>query len=470
MHPGAARRSVLCAQNASRAGTARKPAAQNPSPNRREPGFGLGAEAFGAVHRRDYRLPAVRWALLFLCCLPTAGCARCSPSSGQRDSGPPAPLVFQKPLPPPKPWTFELARPAPDVAYPEQCKARAPLVRASVAPSSRFVADPHTLASLVVADATGDPPALTGVAALRLDPAGVSTDPRPVPWFDAAALPHMARTGGGFLAAVDRTASSDERLVVLAKHDGAELLGGQGGDGFEAIDLACLPGDDGRCAVLTTRLLPVARPGATLWRGSAREPAASWKPTDLLPPEGTNDAKPVGLAGVEAGPSGIEATAILLEKGELVFRRVSDAGETKVAALPSPFAVIDALASPAPIAITQATEVDEEGCPVGGLAGIHLLRAGKEPLDLRSPAPPAAGYLRKLRKGGLVAWLSPLGCKQGRKVVFAAVLDEKGAPTAPAMTVGDATSFAVAASGDDVDLWLQAEGLVTWIRMTCSPP
>ena len=91
----------------------------------------------------------------------------------------PIPIPRDELPPPPAPWTFKPARIGPGIpgiALPTGCETRAPLVRAKVAPSTRFVAAPHAPGTLVVADAdeAETPPQLKGVAGLVLDPEGES--------------------------------------------------------------------------------------------------------------------------------------------------------------------------------------------------------------------------------------------------------------------------------------------------------
>src|SRR5512132_2842423 len=141
--------------------------------------WGDSASGWSTVRRVRFRARAT-WILL----LGLAGCGRCSSASSTADGGADggvAPLAVT-PLPPPSAWTFAPVRTEFDVAAPESCTQRAPLVRAGVAVTTRFVAEPRTLGQLVIADGADAPPRLTGAAALLLDPAGPTRDPRPIPW------------------------------------------------------------------------------------------------------------------------------------------------------------------------------------------------------------------------------------------------------------------------------------------------
>jgi hypothetical protein len=135
---------------------------------------------------------------------------------------------------------------------------------------------------------------------------------------------------------------------------------------------------------------------------------------------------------------------------------------------------------PKAVALAHATPVDDEGCG-RGQPGVRVVREGAEPVELPLPAPPSRGVLRRLSRGALAAYLAPVGCRSGRSVLYALRLDEAGAPVGAPVPVGDAASFAVAANGDDVDLWLLdppdarpgggADGRsVTWMRATCPSP
>ncbi len=269
-------------------------------------------------------------AWIFLSAL--AGCGRCSSPKVELDSGP-APFAITT-LPPPVAWTFAPVRKDVDVVAPESCTTRAPLVRALVALTTRFVAEPRTLGALVVADGADDPPRLTGAAALGLDAAGVTHDPKPTPWLGPSSPPRLGRTAAGlWIGAFARPGEGGASRVGLFR-DGAVDLQGEG-DAFEAADLGCA-GE--RCALLKT------------------------------------------------------------------------------------------------------------------------------------PAPPLGGSLRRLAKGALATWVAPLGCNRPRRVLYAVVLDADGAPVGAPTAVSDASSYAVAASGANVDLWVHHETRVTWMRLQCAAP
>ncbi len=398
-----------------------------------------------------------------------AGCGRCSSPKGAPDGGA-APFTITT-LPPPAAWTFSPVRMDFDVAVPERCITRSPLVRAPVAPTTRFVAEPRTLGLLVIADGADDPPRLTGAAALALDPAGSTHDPEPIPWLVPSSAPRLGRTAAGlWIGAFERPGESGASRVGLFRDGAVDLLGE--GDAFEATDLACA-GD--RCALLTSRIGRVAIPGALIWSGKAADPGATWRSTELAPVEPESEARPFGLASVEAAPDGgLSITAALIDRGEIVIDRIEGGKTLEKGRIPAHHGLIDVLDLPArTVAMTYGTPLDDDGCVKAGQVGgasIRFERTGLPSIELKTPAPPLGGSLRRLERGALATWIAPLGCGRARRVVYAVVLDADGAPTSAPMAVADASSFAVAAAGAAVDLWIHNEARVTWMRLRCAAP
>ncbi len=418
---------------------------------------------------RDVRFRArAAWFLL----LGLAGCSRCSPSRAADAGvdGGAAPLVVT-PLPPPAAWTFAPVRKDFDVATPESCSARAPSVRADVAMTTRFVAEPHTLGQLVIADGADAPPRLTGAAALVLDPAGATLNPRPIPWLVPSSAPRLGHTAAGlWIGAFDRDGSGGATRVGLFRDGAVDLLGE--GDAFEAVDLACA-GD--RCALLTSRIGRVAPLGALIWTGSAADPGSQWQQTEIAKTEAESEARPFGLASVEAEPGGgLAITAALIDRGEIILDRLEGGATRERGRLPAHHGLIDVVDLPArAVAMTYGTPLDDNGCVKQGVEGgpsIRFERTGLPSVELKTPAPPLGGSLRRLAKGALATWIAPLGCNRPRRVLYAVVLDADGAPVGPPMAVGDAQSYATAAAGADVDLWVHNEARVTWMRLRCAAP
>jgi hypothetical protein len=446
-------------------------------------------------------LPRVRsrFVLVLLLLFPHIGCARCSspPGGDGVDGGDgglatPLPLLSSEAPPPPLAWKFEKVLRENNVALPERCRPRGPLVRASVAKRTRFAADPRSLGALVVGDVADRPPRLTGVAALTLEPVGMSHDPAPVPWYNPTAAPRLARLAdGSWIAAFDQKGEGGMSRVGLFRRGVAEILGE--GDAFEAVDLHCVAvekSDDAgapseRCALLTSRIGKVAPAGALVWVGSPGEPAHLWRQMEVLPPSANSEARPFGLGGIEPSLDGeakggaakgapyAAVTVILAGSEALTYVLVGDGAPREIAQIPVEHGVIDAAALPAPVAMVYATPLDEDGCAKqsveGGGAGIHFERRGRPPALVRTPAPPFGGAIRRLAKGALATWIAPLGCQMPRRVIYAVVLDAEGTPVTSPMAVADGVSFAVAASGEDVDLFLRHDAEVSWARMRCAP-
>ncbi|MFT3765367.1 MAG: hypothetical protein QM820_07620 [Minicystis sp.] len=422
---------------------------------------------------------------IFLALSAASGCARCSAHHDAPDAGPMPPPTLPALLPAPRPWSFARVRTDAGIALPERCRFRAPITRAEVGTLTRFVAEPHALSTLVIADADGSPPRLTGVGALTLDPEGATRDPVALPWFEPNAVPRLAKVGEAWIAALDR-AGFDGARVALWQHGGAATIGE--GDGFEAVDLACAGGtsaalDGGitsadagstsasgaRCALLTTRPLKVAAPGATVWIGAPEEAASRWKPIEILPAAADSDAHPLGVAMIDAASTGARVMTALAEKGEVVIHEAGESGAREIARLPAPHGALDVIALPRPVVMAFTSAVDDDGCARDGKPGVRFVREGAAPIDFAMPAPPSHGVLRRLARGAIAAWIAPIGCRQARKVVYAVVLDESGAPAGSPIPVGDASGFALTARGDDVDLWLQDASSVTWVRAGCGP-
>lgn len=417
-----------------------------------------------------------------------ASALSCGPCSRATPVPAPAPAELLPPdlLPPPTPWVFTREQRDFDIALPERCRARGPLVRAKVSPSSRFFTDGRSLGALAVGDLAEGKHSLTGAAVLTLEPEGQSHDPRSLPWLSPGAAPRIARLpGGGLIAAFDRPGDDRASRVGLFRAGApgsagvAEALGE--GDAFEALDLACEGlGAAARCVVFTSRLGKVAPPGAMLWAFPPDAPSEALRRVEILPAETSSDARPFGLDHVELAPEamlGVRATAVLADKEAVFFVRIGgeggsggeDEGARALARLPAEHGVLDAATLPMPVAMTHATPIDEDGCATGALAAIRFEREGLPRAEVSTPSPPLFGALRRLDRGGLAVWLAPLGCKRPRQVVYAVVLDAGGAPVSAPMAVADGTSFAVAAVGSEVDLFIQSDASVSWTRMTCAP-
>jgi hypothetical protein len=191
---------------------------------------------------------------------------------------------------------------------------------------------------------------------------------------------------------------------------------------------------------------------------------------DMAPPDGGSLEPPSPDAGLAEAPQGV--IAALLEKGDLLFFWVdAPEGPREISRLPAPYGVMDAIASPSPLAMTYGTApaAQEGTCPPDD-GKLRFERAGQPRHELSVHAAPVSGWLRKLTRGVLATFIAPLGCKVPRQVVYGVLLDAAGTPTGALIPIADAQSFAVATQGDEVDLWLQQEAMVTWVRATCASP
>lgn len=412
-------------------------------------------------------------------------CSRCSAltnasADAGTDAAPEVKVVEVDVLAFPKPWTFEPVRIGPmfsGVALPTGCAMREPIVRAKVSSSTRFVSVAQSLGTLVIADAdmTDSPPRLVGVAALQLNPAGATSNPIALPWVEAGAMPRMARTTSGeWIAAYAEPSSGKLSEVFVYLNKSATALGE--GDKFEAIDLSC---NENECALLTTRMSQAFAAGADVWKGKPSTPVSSWTRTEIVPAAGDSDARPSCIARMDAPWTALDAgsgrgTVVALAEGtDLVFWGLN---ENKPADKPrdlgkveAPHGIVDATVLGRPVALVYAAPVDEEGCArVGG--AMHLARAGADPVKIQAPAPPTNGTLRPLARGGLATYLAPMGCGLPRKVAYAVVLADDGTPVSQPMPLSDAASFAMTTQGEKVDLWIQRDEEVVWVRASCAAP
>ncbi len=418
--------------------------------------------------------------VMLLLALPA--CSRCSSTTpGATDAGTDAAtetkVLNVDVLPPPAAWKFEPVQLGPmfsGVALPSGCTTREPIVRAKVKSSTKFVAVPKALSTLVIADAdvAETPPRLLGVAAMTLDPAGTSTNPVALPWTDAAAMPRIGRTNAGlWLAAYAEPAAGKLSEVFVVQNKQATSLGV--GDKFEAVDLSCL---DDTCLLLTTRLSQVSAAGADVWMGKPFGSATSWLRREIVPSAGDSDARPSTIARLDAtwtnaaGGTSKGHVVTLFENNELVFWGIGEDGKPedlgKLAAL---HGIIDATMLGRPVAFVYGAPIDDEGCAQEG-GVMRFSRLGATDIEFRTPAPATTGTLRPLARGGLATYVAPLGCGAARKVAYAVVLADDGTPVSQPMPLTDATSLAVTTEGEKVDLFVQRDEEVLWVRATCAAP
>jgi hypothetical protein len=397
--------------------------------------------------------------------LALAGCAPrgCDEQRDQDVDAAPPPPPSRLPSTP-QPLRFGALRGRSELAVPAHCRERAATVRADVPASVRVVAEPTSLASLLVAEASGSPPHLDAAGVLDLDPQGTSRLVAVVPWFEAVELPRLGRTRDGrWLAAVAQNGDGGATAWMWRGLRGAvtpaEVVGS--GDGLQAVDLTC--GVD-RCALLTTRISRVAAPGAEVRVGAAGSALASWRRFEIGPTAGAHtESSPFALCSVEPN-----VTLATIEGRQVALWRVEGDTAQEAWRLPAPHGVAEVLDEP-PLAVTFSSAVGDDGCAPAG-ANLRIERPGKAPLELASPAPPLATSLRRLGRGALLTWIAPLACGAERRVIFAVVLDAAGAPLGDVMAVGDASGFAVASEGAAVDLWVHRGAEVAWMRLACAAP
>lgn len=414
--------------------------------------------------------------------VPLSGCNRCSgstlgPPDAATDAATEVKEVHIDVLPPPAGWTFEpvrLGHSFPGTALPPGCSTREPLVHAKVRSSSKFVAAPSALGTLVIADAdmTETPPRLVGVAALDLDPAGTSTKPVAIPWVEAGSMPRLARTNtGAWLAAYAEPSSGKFSEVFVFQNNVATSIGE--GDQFEAIDASC---NATTCLLLTTRLGNVSAAGADVWMGKPSDPVTSWQRREIVPHAGDSDARPSGIARMDASWTDTNGNTVrgavvgLFEGSDLVFWGVNSTDKPyEIGKVSAAHGIVDSTVLDRPVAFVYGAPINDDGCAQqGGI--MRFSRSGAPDIDVRAPAPATNGALRPLVRGGLAMYIAPLGCGAPRKVVYAVVLSNDGTPTSAPMPVSDASSFAVATEGEKVDMWIQRDEEVVWIRATCAAP
>jgi hypothetical protein len=415
------------------------------------------------------RSPLALIALATLAPLATLACERdggaptSSPSATVPASASPRALPAAAPVPLPA-GLLPLAeaprfRPVPSpppLALPLACKREGRFVRTELPPHGVFAVDPRAPGRLGWALGAEGEPTLRRTASLAFDASPETPTAEPLPWFVAAETPVLARSAAGLALAafsLPRLLGTLDR-VGLARGESLELVGE--GDGFHAVDLAC--GDV--CALLSTRLAKVASPGVELRYGPAEQSVSAWRRLELGSEASARAPQPVGLS-----VQGTTLTAAVEDQGVVAFYRVENDAVTRTLELAAPHGTLDALAAP-PLVATHGGPPGEDHCGEGP-ASLVLVRPGAPPLSLPLPAPAVSAALRALASGTLVVWLAPLGCKSERRVVYAAVLRPDGSLAGEVVPVGDGDAFAVATSGDRVDLWVQQGNALIGARARC---
>ena len=260
-----------------------------------------------------------------------------------------------------------------------------------------------------------------------------------------------------------RSEGADTRWLSLIDREGSLSLW-SGGDSTRLGPWPALAGGDvfcdrGRCGVLTGALDDVGAPlgrgtGATLSAGDASAEPASWPRTLIALSRGEP------LAIVSLAP---DEVALVDDLRVRFMRLPEDAAPAVVAALPAPHGALAASGSPRASMGRAAPRCSDEDS-----GGVMLSIDGATSLRLRSATQASRGSLHPLRDGVLALWMAPERCDAPRHRLHAVVVRNDGMPVAPVITVGRVDDYAAASSGEDVDIWLQHNKTVSWIRASCS--
>jgi hypothetical protein len=370
---------------------------------------------------------------LAACLSAAAGCdasgvpALSKPSRAPRDAEPGSSAVA-----PIEPWRFSPVPSGDALVLPPPCVARAPTQRAMLPRASRIRAADDVLATLLVAEGAVIPRWKPDSAALL----HFGRRPRATPlmWPDRGE-PLLAR------------ATSDQWLVAFAEPTPTLWRDGRRHAlDHRPVDFACR-GE--RCALLLAK-----GNGTQLLDGSADTPLRRWRRTDV-------EGGAVAIAALSPTP-----LAAVMRGEDVVFVDASDHERARAGAS---HGVLDAIAAPKPLALAYAGPPDPSSCaPEAG--GVRVLDGDGHATRLRSAYRANGGVLRALAGATLAVWTAPARCGAPRKAVHAAVLDERGRSIAPVTLMGRADQVAVASHGEQIDLWLARDRMVTWARGRCPVP
>jgi hypothetical protein len=282
----------------------------------------------------------------------------------------------------------------------------------------------------------------------------------PAPWPEQGSV-HVARAGADWLFAFgDRPSGAGVDRVMVVRGERQELLAA--GRGLVAIDLRC---DVRWCAILVDS--PAS--GGTAWLGSVAEPAGAWQPLALpaLAERPQHPLAVVRLPGADAEhPTGVVVAVADDVRLRFYALRV-DRPPQEQSSLSAPHGVLAVSGGPRPAALVRAGDPGRDGCAATG-AGALVARPEREAVALPGALPPTRGALHPIGDGAYLAtWLAPDGCASARLLLFAAMVRADGTPAAPVTAVGDAADYAVAARGEDVDLWIAADRTVSYLPLDC---
>ncbi|HHH29362.1 MAG TPA: hypothetical protein ENK57_13595 [Polyangiaceae bacterium] len=402
-----------------------------------------------------------RRALGFVLLAMLAGCDGCADERSEETN---APALGS--LPPPEPWVMGAA--GDEAALPPPCRHRDDPLTVVLRRESRIASEPRTTGRLLVAEGASHVvgerrPAHPALALKRwsADASGLMTmrhgraEVVAAPWGSGAA-PAIAHAGDErwlALLEVDREAGPTE-LRLWSEGKPTRL-----GDA-EALSPASLRCRRGWCAMLTPVVdatgTPTSASGASLWLGRATEPVHGW-PRTTLDAEGT---KPFEVTGLTVTDRGAVAHATIVDDLRARVFAVDEHGPQVVATPLAPHGVVATALAREPVVVAFAGPSGPRRCEAAG-GGVNVTVGDGEAIQLRSALPAERGAAHAVDGGVLVTWLAPARCDGPRRVLHAVLLNDEGRPAAPVTVVGEAESYAVAARGSDVDLWLRRPGGLT---------
>jgi len=202
--------------------------------------------------------------------------------------------------------------------------------------------------------------------------------------------------------------------------------------------------------------------------GRADEPLHSWERFDVATDQ--PQVVPLGVASIDTvGEDDWQVTASLRDELRVRYYRLGRGKPPELqAVVGAPARVLDATARPGPMALT-APRIDP-AAPCAPDAGGVTLATPEGEERLRSALPAQRGVLRTLTHGVLALWSAPSRCDGREQTIYGAVLRPTGPPVAPVTPLAEGDDYAVAATGDQVDLWVVRDRTVTWVRARCPLP
>jgi hypothetical protein len=281
---------------------------------------------------------------------------------------------------------------------------------------------------------------------------------RDLPWTDLDAPPHLVRIGDVWLAVETETGTpGGARLWPAGKPAG--LLGT--GDRLSVADAAC---SGRRCAVLTTLARVNLAPGATLFTGSADQPASAWRRVDFET-KAEEAFRPFAIVDLASDAS--RGTVALVSSESVALWDYTERGAKERSRHEARYGVFDIVAGAAPLLVTPEAAPDapcaEDRFP------LRFAAFGATGSRVEAQTPPRGLAARAVPGGALAVWVGPVSCRnKQRKIVYALVVDDAGTPLGSPMSVADASGFALATQGAHVSLWLRTQRGLIWLKARCS--